>query len=152
MVKRAVLNALRERIEGVFHDLQNTRRNVERLLAKTVIGLTTRLIAKVTTHLFKHILRIHYHIDIQTFQCSSSFTSDGLYFPRENHPTATDGAQRDDFENGTKCRGEWISGESLPLGTYNIVLNAYGVSYRVTWERLDQDYNLIFVRCEDGES
>ena len=75
-----------------------------------------------------------------------------LYFPRENHPKATDGAQRDEFENGTKYRGEWISGESFPLGTYNIVLNAYGASYRVTWERLDQDYNLIFVRCEVAES
>ena len=76
---QAVLNALRERIEGVFHELQNTGRNLERLLAKTVIGLTTRLIAKVTTHLFKHILRLHYHIDVQTFQCSSNFTSDVLY-------------------------------------------------------------------------
>ncbi len=30
-----LLNSVRERIEGVFHELQNTRRNVERLLAKT---------------------------------------------------------------------------------------------------------------------
>jgi len=69
-----VLNGLRERIEGVFHELQNTGRNLERLLAKTVAGLATRLIAKVTAHLFKHILRLRYHIDIQTFQCSSDFT------------------------------------------------------------------------------
>jgi len=39
-----------------------------------VAGLATRLIAKVTAHLFKHILRLRYHIDIQTFQCSSDFT------------------------------------------------------------------------------
>jgi len=70
----AALNGLRERIEGVFHELQNTGRNLERLLAKTVAGLTTRLIAKVTAHLFKHILRLHYHINVQTFQCSSDFT------------------------------------------------------------------------------
>ena len=76
---QAVLNARRERIEGVFHELQNTGRNLERLLAKTVIGLTTRLIAKVTTHLFKHILRLHCHIDIQTLQCASNFTSDVSY-------------------------------------------------------------------------
>lgn len=69
-----VLNRLRERIEGVFHELQNTGRNLERLLAKTVAGLATRLIAKVTAHLFKHILRLRYHIDIQTFRCSSDFT------------------------------------------------------------------------------
>jgi hypothetical protein len=66
-----LLNSVRERIEGVFHELQNTGRNVERLLAKTVVGLATRVIAKVTAHLFKHLLRSRYGIDIQTFQCSS---------------------------------------------------------------------------------
>ncbi len=70
----AALNGLRERIEGVFHELQNTGRNLERLLAKTVAGLASRLITKVTAHLFKHILRRRYHIDIQTFQCPSDFT------------------------------------------------------------------------------
>ncbi len=70
----SVLNRMRERIEGVFHELQNTGRNLERLLAKTVAGLATRLSAKVAAHLFKHILRVHYHIDVQTFQCSRNFT------------------------------------------------------------------------------
>jgi len=69
-----VLNGLRVRIEGVFHELQNTGRNLERLLAKTVDGLAARLIAKVTAHLFKHILRLRYRIDVQTFQQSSHFT------------------------------------------------------------------------------
>jgi hypothetical protein len=68
-----LLNRLRERIEGVFHELQNTGRNIERLLAKTVTGLVTRVIAKVTAHLFKHILRVQYGIDVQTFQCSADF-------------------------------------------------------------------------------
>lgn len=67
----ALLNRVRERIEGVFHELQNTGRNLERLLAKTVVGLTTRLIAKVTSHLLKHLLRLHFHIHVQTFQWSS---------------------------------------------------------------------------------
>lgn len=75
-----------------------------------------------------------------------------LYFPRENQPRAPDDALRDEFENGTKYRGEWISGDDFPLGAYNIVLHAGGNSYRVTWERLDPDYNLIFVRCEEAES
>ncbi|MCY3779225.1 MAG: hypothetical protein OXG78_02860 [Chloroflexi bacterium] len=75
-----------------------------------------------------------------------------LYFPRENQPRAPDGAQRNEFESGTKYRGEWISGDDFPLGTYNIVLHADGDSYRVTWERLNPDYNLIFVRCEEAES
>ncbi len=66
-----LLNSVRERIEGVFHELQNTGRNIERLLAKTVTGLATRVIAKVTAHLLKHILRRQYGIDVQTFQCSA---------------------------------------------------------------------------------
>jgi len=53
--------------------LQNTGRNIERLLAKTVIGLTTRLIAKITAHVLKRILFNRYHIDVQTFQCSNDF-------------------------------------------------------------------------------
>jgi hypothetical protein len=61
------LNSVRERIEGVFHEIQNTGRNIERLLAKTVIGLTTRVIAKVTSHLLKFILRKFHGIDVQTF-------------------------------------------------------------------------------------
>lgn len=61
------LNSVRERIEGVFHEIQNTGRNIERLLAKTVIGLTTRIIAKMTTHLLKFILRKFHGIDVQTF-------------------------------------------------------------------------------------
>ncbi len=68
------LNRLRERIEGVFHELQNTGRNLERLLAKTVDGLATRLITKITAHLFKRILRVTYQIDIQNFQGSTDFT------------------------------------------------------------------------------
>lgn len=68
-----LLNHVRERIEGVFHELQNTGRNLERLLAKTVVGLATRVIAKVTAHLLKHLLRLHYGIDVQTFQCTSNF-------------------------------------------------------------------------------
>ena len=61
------LNSVRERIEGVFNEIQNTGRNIERLLAKTVIGLATRVIAKMTSHLLKFILRNSYGIDVQTF-------------------------------------------------------------------------------------
>ena len=61
------LNSVRERIEGVFHEIQNTGRKIERLLAKTVIGLTTRIIAKMTSHLLKFILRKVHGIDVQTF-------------------------------------------------------------------------------------
>ncbi len=68
-----LLNSVRERIEGVFHELQNTGRNIERLLAKTVTGLVTRVIAKVTSHLLRHILRSRYGVDVQTFQWSTDF-------------------------------------------------------------------------------
>ncbi len=65
------LNRIRERIEGVFNEIQNTGRNIERLLAKTVIGLATRVIAKMTSHLLKFILRKFHGIDVQTFTQSA---------------------------------------------------------------------------------
>lgn len=62
------LNTVRERIEGVFHEIQNTGRHLERLLARTRLGLITRLIAKFASHLLRHILKERFNIDIQTFQ------------------------------------------------------------------------------------
>lgn len=66
------LNSVRERIEGAFNELQNTGRNLERLLTKTVIGLTTRVIAKVTSHTLKLLLRRRFGIEVQTFQVAGS--------------------------------------------------------------------------------
>jgi hypothetical protein len=68
-----LLNSVRERIEGVFHEIQNTGRHLERLSAKTVTGLITRVITKVTSHLLKHLLLTQYGIDVQTFQAVSDF-------------------------------------------------------------------------------
>jgi hypothetical protein len=56
-----------QRIEGVFHELTNTGRDLEGLLAKTVVGLTTRVIAKVTSHVLKRFLDINFGIKVQTF-------------------------------------------------------------------------------------
>jgi hypothetical protein len=61
------LSSVRERIEGVFHEVQNTGRNLERLLAKTVLGLCTRIIAKMTSHLLRRLLLIDFGINVQTF-------------------------------------------------------------------------------------
>jgi len=61
------LNSIRERIEGIFNEVQNTGRNLERLLRKTVIGLSTHVIAKMTSHLLKLILRKQFGVDVQTF-------------------------------------------------------------------------------------
>lgn len=63
-----LLNSVRERIEGAFNEVQNTGRNLERLLAKTVIGLCTRVIAKMASHALKLVLRQFYSIDVQTFE------------------------------------------------------------------------------------
>ena len=63
-----LLSSVRERIEGSFNELQNTGRNLERLLAKTVVGLTTRVIAKVTSYTLKQLLRNSFGLDVQTFQ------------------------------------------------------------------------------------
>jgi hypothetical protein len=67
------LSSVRERIEGVFHEIQNTGRNIERLLTKTVVGLCTRVIAKMTSHLLRHLLLIDFGVNVQTFETVSAF-------------------------------------------------------------------------------
>jgi hypothetical protein len=67
-----LLNSVRERIEGSFNELQNTGRNLERLLAKTVVGLSTRVIAKVTSYTLKLLLRNSFALDVQTFQVAEA--------------------------------------------------------------------------------
>lgn len=68
-----LLNSVRERIEGVFHEIQNTGKHLEHLLAKSRLGLFTRLICKITAHLLKHLLKRQFGIDIQTFSVNSDF-------------------------------------------------------------------------------
>ena len=62
------LSSVRERIEGAFHEIQNTGRNIERLLTKTVVGLCTRVIAKMTSHLLRHLLLVDFGVNVQTFE------------------------------------------------------------------------------------
>ncbi len=64
----ALLRQVRERIERTFHAIQNTGRNIERLLAKTVHGLCTRVILKVTALVLKQVLRRFFHTHVQSFQ------------------------------------------------------------------------------------
>lgn len=66
------LNSVRERIEGVFHELTNTGRDLEGLLAKTLVGLCTRVIAKMASHALKHVLSIQFGIKVQTFEMTAS--------------------------------------------------------------------------------
>lgn len=65
------LNSVRERIEGVFHELTNTGRDLEGLLAKTLVGLCTRVIAKMTSHALKYVLNFQYGIKVQTFEMAA---------------------------------------------------------------------------------
>lgn len=67
-----LLGSIREHIEGTFHCIQNTGRNIERLLAKTVHGLCTRVILKVTCLVLKHLLRRRFAIDVQSFEFLSA--------------------------------------------------------------------------------
>jgi hypothetical protein len=62
------LSRIRERIEGAFHEVQNTGRNLEPLLAKTVVGLCSRVITKMTSHLLRHLLLVDFGIQVQSFQ------------------------------------------------------------------------------------
>ncbi len=55
-------------LEGVFHEIQNTGRNPERLLNKTVAGFMTHMAAKITSHTLRLLLRLQFGIDVQTFQ------------------------------------------------------------------------------------
>jgi hypothetical protein len=46
---------------------------IERLLAKTILGLCTRVIAKMTAHLLRHLLWIDLGVNVQTFEVVSAF-------------------------------------------------------------------------------
>lgn len=56
-----------ERIEGVFHEIQNTGRHLEHLRRKKVSSLCTHISAKVASHTLRILLRKHFGIDVLTF-------------------------------------------------------------------------------------
>lgn len=65
-----LLKRVRERIEATFHQVQNTGRHLEHLLAKTVLGLCSRLTAKLTALVLRCLLARDFGIDIQSFSAS----------------------------------------------------------------------------------
>jgi transposase len=71
----ALLKRLRERIESTFHQLQNTGRFLERLLAKTRQGLYARVTAKVAALVLRFLLNKHFGIDVLSFSMDSVFNS-----------------------------------------------------------------------------
>jgi len=62
------ISRVRQRVEGVFHEIQNTGRNPERLLNKTVDGFCVHIAAKIASHTLRLLLRRHFGIDVLTFQ------------------------------------------------------------------------------------
>ncbi len=68
---RKTIGRIRQRVEGVFHELQNTGRNPERLLNKKVEGLNTHIAAKIASHTLRVLLRHQFGIDVLRFQSSS---------------------------------------------------------------------------------
>ncbi|MEL7522298.1 MAG: IS982 family transposase [Cyanobacteria bacterium J06631_2] len=69
---KRLISKVRQRIEGVFHEIQNTGRNPERLLNKTVQGLSTHMSAKIASHTLRLLLRDRFSIDVLTFQFVTS--------------------------------------------------------------------------------
>ena len=63
-----LLSHFRQRVEGVFHEVQNTGRNLERLLRKKGSGLFTHVAANMASHTLKVLLRQRFHIDVLTFE------------------------------------------------------------------------------------
>ncbi len=63
-----LLNHFRQRIEGVFNEVQNTGRNLERLLRKTTSGLFTHEAANMASHTLKFLLHHRFGIDVLTFE------------------------------------------------------------------------------------
>lgn len=61
------LNSIRERIEGVFNEIQNIGRSIECLYAKTIIEFPTRIISKFTSHILRHLLDINYGVNVKIF-------------------------------------------------------------------------------------
>lgn len=65
-----LLKRVRERIEATFHQLQNTGRYLERLQAKSPHGLFTRVVAKVSALVLRHLLWRNFRIDVLSFSIS----------------------------------------------------------------------------------
>lgn len=67
-----LLYRFRGRIEGVFNEVQNTGRNLERLLRKKLSGLCVHVASIMASHTLKILLRQRFGIDVLTFEQSVS--------------------------------------------------------------------------------
>ena len=72
------ISRVRQRVEGVFHEIQNTGRNPDsaavagtpasRLLNKTIDGFCVHIAAEIASHTLRLLLRRRFGIDVLTFQ------------------------------------------------------------------------------------
>lgn len=69
---KRLIGKVRQRIEGVFHEIQNTGRNPERLLNKTSNGFAIHMTAKIASHTLRLLLRDRFSIDVLTFEFVTS--------------------------------------------------------------------------------
>ena len=74
-----------------------------------------------------------------------------VFFPGTNQPEEMDSVSNGEFDSGTPYRVEWISGESFPLGLFNIDVTIEGQLYQYQWEREDQSVNTFGVECVSKE-
>lgn len=65
---KRLIRKVRQRIEGVFHEIQNTGRNPERLLNKTIEGFCVHIAAKIASHTLRLLLKQRFGIDVLTFR------------------------------------------------------------------------------------
>lgn len=65
---KRLIGKVRQRVEGVFHEIQNTGRNPERLLNKTIEGFCVHIAAKLASHTLRLLLRKRFAIDVLTFR------------------------------------------------------------------------------------
>lgn len=62
------ISRVRQRIEGVFHEVQNTGRSPERLLNKTVKGFCVPIAAKMASYTLRLLLKRQFGINVLTCQ------------------------------------------------------------------------------------
>ena len=70
-----------------------------------------------------------------------------VYFPGEIRAEAMDDVFRDEFDDGTPYRVEWIEGRFFPLGLYNIEVTIEDEVYAYKWQREGSEINTIEVEC-----
>lgn len=70
-----------------------------------------------------------------------------LYFPDDDEPIEMDLVNSGQFDSGMPYRVEWLTGETFPIGLYNIDVTIESELYQYQWQREDQSVNTFGVEC-----